>query len=276
MLSSHRGRRIRPLVLSVFVWVLWVSLWCVWLATYTCTYIAYICASVYVLAGNTSALLLVGPGDMERRQPCVSQHAGSGMMYFLLRVFILPIDFILLWKGLQSFPVASLDLCPSHNMGCSVPRWHTRVSSQVPVGRSGHITWRPGCFRGTQLLQRCWAHGRTFIYLRNIQDWTLTTVFALMRPQQCNCVGATTHRDQLCLNMSSFLGLLTLVKRLNRDCARRHSPQWREQHIIGTISTPSTVPNMSSLWEFCTQNFITIFQEKPQRDLYFAMGVACT
>lgn len=108
---------------------------------YICTYVAYRCASVCVPAGNTcSASLLVGPVDTEQQQPCLPWAIGSGMIHFLLTVFVLPIYFILLQKGLQSFPVTSLDLCPSHNMGCSDPWWHARVSSQATGGRSDHNT----------------------------------------------------------------------------------------------------------------------------------------
>lgn len=44
-------------------------------------------------------------------------------------------------------------------------------------------------------------------------------------------MGATTRRNELCLNTSSFLGLVTLVNRLNRDCANHRGPRGSEQHI---------------------------------------------
>lgn len=107
-----------------------------WLTTYTRTYILYICTSVHVLAGNTSsASLQVGPGDIEWQQPCVSLDVGSRMIYFLLTAFILPINFVLLLKGLQSFPARSPDLCPSRS---PVTWCCAHVSNQATVARFDH------------------------------------------------------------------------------------------------------------------------------------------
>lgn len=160
------------------------------------------------------------------------------MMYLLLTVFSLFVSS----SFRRSLSLCSLSLSHrwtgAHHVTCDA----LSHGSRATVGQSGLNTQE----LQRNLTLRCWAHGRTLIYPTNIYSWTLalSTVSVLMQPLQCNQMGVTTHRDQLCLNTSLFLDIVSVVNRLNRDCARHHSPQWSEQHVICTINTPSAVSNM--------------------------------
>lgn len=82
--STREGSRMRLLVLSVFVWVLWVSVcdMCGWPSMFIYTYRHLYVCSVYVCvpAGNISlASLLVG-----HWVAAALEAVGSGMIYFLL------------------------------------------------------------------------------------------------------------------------------------------------------------------------------------------------